>query len=342
MSVFRKLSAIALVPAVLALAACTSAAATETEAGAADGDVKKVALVLGGLSNDGGFNQYAADAVHTLEEEGLIEVQISESIANPADAEPLFRQYGAQGFDLVIGWGLGFSESVFTVAKELPDTNFIATGANTILEEATDNVETWTYDFNQHGYLQGWVAGKADLDTWGIVDAVLAPYNEPAYEAFRVGIEATNPGTTELQPIFTGSADDTLLANQAAKALISQGADLIVGAAGGNNQGIVSAAIEAGISTIGLSNVASADAPKANLGVVEIDFTPTLREIVGHLVAGEFGNTGYISEIQNKGLIFAPSTEIQNAPAFPSDIAAQVNTLADQLASGDVKLPNFS
>jgi basic membrane protein A len=324
---------------VLGASACASGASAESggEPGSAEAPLK-VAVVLGGLANDGGFNQYIVDPVRLLEEEGAIEAQIRESVTTAAEAEPIFRQYAAEDFDLVIGWGLGLSDPIFTVAAEEPETDFIASGAADILERTTDNVETWTYDFAQFGYLTGWVAGQAKLSPYGIVDAVLAPYNEPAYEALRIAIQETNPGAVELEPIFTGDSSDSQLANQATRTQIDRGAQLIVTAAYENNQGIISAVKEGGIAVIGASNLASADAAEVNLGIVKIDWTPTLREIVQRLQDGSFGNQGYNLGIANKGLVLGDINFPASAPEFPADIEAQIAELADRLASGEITL----
>ncbi|UAJ80691.1 BMP family ABC transporter substrate-binding protein [Leifsonia sp. ZF2019] len=326
------------VPIVAVLAACSSGATAGGEATSAH--ELKVAVVLGGLANDGGFNQYAADAAHALEKKGEIKAQIRESVTSSSDAEAAFRQYASQGYDLIIGWGLDFANSVFTVAKEQPKAHFVATGSVDILKKATANVETWTYASDQQGYLTGWVAGKSGLSPIGVVDGQLAPFNETTYKALTVGLKAANPSATELKPIFTGSWEDPALANQAAKAQIAAGAKLIVTGAEGYTPGVLSAAKAAGIATLGASSTSSSDAKQVNIGLVKLDFTPTLEEIVGHLDKGDFGKHSYTSTIANKGLILADINQVDAAPQLPKDIAAQVDELAKKLASGELTIPS--
>ncbi|SEB08219.1 BMP family ABC transporter substrate-binding protein [Leifsonia sp. 21MFCrub1.1] len=326
------------VPVVAVLAACSSGASAGGDATSAH--ELKVAVVLGGLANDGGFNQYAADAAHALEKKGEIKAQIRESVTSSSDAEAAFRQYASQGYDLIIGWGLDFANSVFTVAKEQPKAHFVATGSVDILKKATANVETWTYASDQQGYLTGWVAGKSGLSPVGVVDGQLAPFNETTYKALTVGLKAANPSATELKPIFTGSWEDPALANQAAKAQIAAGAKLIVTGAEGYTPGVLSAAKAAGIATLGASSTSSSDAKQVNIGLVKLDFTPTLEEIVGHLDKGDFGKHSYTSTIANKGLILADINPVDAAPQLPKDIAAQVDELAKKLASGEVTIPS--
>lgn len=325
----------------LAVSACTTTAPAPTAADASATAPLKVGLVLGGLAQDGGFNQWAYDAAKALEAQGRITVQVRESVANHSDSEAIFRQYAAEGYDLLIGWGLGFSESVFRVAEELPGTDFVATGAADVLDRTADNVETWTYDFVQFGYLTGWVAGHAQLSPWGIVDAQLAPFNEPSYEAARIAIQETNPGAVEIPPVWTGSISDAQAANQATRAQVDLGARLVVTAAYESNTGIISAAKDAGIAVIGASNSVSADATEVNLGLVQIDWLPTLEQIVTRLEEDTFGGAGYSSEIANGGIVFGEFHEVAAAPDFPADIEQRVADLAARLASGEAQLPEI-
>ncbi len=302
-------------------------------------DVPRIAIVLGGLKNDGGFNEYVADAAQTLEKKGKITVSIRESVATPADAEPIMRQYAASGYDLVIGWGLGLAESVFKVAREMSQARFIATGSADILKKATANVETWTFAADQAGYLTGWVAGKSGLTPVAAVDGQLVPFKEVQYRYFTLGLRAANPKATELRPIYTGNWEDPQLAAQATRAQISLGAKLIITGSEGFTPGVISAAKAGSVATIGASNAASSDAAAVNIGDVRLNWTPTLTEIVGHLRSGNFGNRSYVSTIANRGLVFGEFNFVAAAPGMPKDILAQVDRLATDLASGRVHLP---
>lgn len=339
MKLRRFLVPVLAIPLVAALAACSSGSTAADSTSSDSAAPLKVAVVLGGLANDGGFNQYAADAANALKKKGEISVSIKESVASSTDAQAAFRQYAAQGYDLVIGWGLDFSDPIFKVAKELPKTHFVATGSADILKKDTKNVETWTYASDQQGYLTGWVAGKTGLSPVAVVDGQLAPFNEVSYKAVSLGLAAANPKAVQLKSIFTGSWEDPTLANQATKAQVAAGAKLIITGAEGYTPGVLSAAKDAGIATLGASSTSSSDAKSVNVGLVTLDFTPTLEKIVGHLEKKTFGNHSYESTIANKGLIFAGLNAVSAAPKLPSDIEDQIKDLASKLASGDVTIP---
>jgi len=332
-------AAVATAIALVTLAACSGTSSTTTSTSSSSVSKPKVAIILGGLANDGGFNEYAADAGKTLEKEGKISLSIRESVTTASDSEPIMRQYAAQGYNLIIGWGLDFSDSVFKVAKEDPKTNFVATGGEDILKEATKNVETWTYSSEQDGYLIGWIAGKSGLDTVGVVDGQLASFNETTYKYVAYGLKQANPDATMLQSIFTGSWDDTSLANQAAKAQIAAGAKLIITGAEGYTPGVLAAAKQAGVATLGASLASSTDAKEVNLGYVSLDFTPNLRSIVSNVVSGKFADKSYIATINNKGLVFDDLNPVKYAPKITSSFGDEVSALGKQIASGTISIP---
>jgi basic membrane protein A len=302
----------------------------------------KVALILGGLGNDGSFNQYAYDVVKKFESQGVITARIHEQVAGPAQAEPLMNQYGSENYDLIIGWGLGFADSVFKVAKNHSKANFIATGGPDLMAKTTDNLQAWTYDFNQFGYLSGYIAGKSGLSPIGIVEGLELPFVVADDIGFKAGALAANPSAKVLDPVIVGSFDDAQKASQATKGLIKQGVKLVFTGGDGITTGIASAAADANIATIGITGSAGGAAAKVNIASVRLDLTPAFQGWVDRLKAGTFGKAGTTSTIANGGLVLSPVNRVAAAPDLPKDLQEQAATLAADLASGKVKLPDFS
>ena len=50
----------------------------------------------------------------------------------PAEFEENFRQYGAQGYDLVIGHGFEYQDAAVRVAPEFPKTVYVTTSGNQV------------------------------------------------------------------------------------------------------------------------------------------------------------------------------------------------------------------
>ncbi len=215
----------------------------------------------------------------------------------------------------------------------------MATGGEDILKQATKNVETWSFSSEQDGYLIGWIAGKTGLDTVGVVDGELASFNETTYKYVAYGLKQANPKATQLPSIFTGSWDDTSLANQATKAQIAAGAKLIITGAEGYTPGVLAAAKQAGVATLGASKASSSDAAAVNIGYVSVDFTPNLRSIVANVVSGKFAGKSYDATIDNGGLVFDDLNPVKYAPKITSSFGSDVSALGKKIASGAITIP---
>lgn len=318
-----------------AIAGCGSSAQPDAGAGAT-----RVAIILGGVANDGGFNEAGASAVETLQREGKISAQIRQSVVNARDAETAVREYADAGYDLVIGWSASFSDAVYQVSKEpaFSKTRFLVTGDSSDKQKPAANIETWNYDNTQYGYLLGWIAGNTQLAPIGIIDGQPIPAQVRKWKGFELGVHAVNPGATVRQPIFTGSWEDATKANQAAVAQLDSGAHLIATNAEGFSPGIASAAAARNVATVGMNSATSDTAKKINIGRARLDLLPIIRPMIDRLKNGTFGHQTSVSTIANKSLVLDTITKVPAAPRLPNDIQARAEKLAQQLADGTVKI----
>ncbi|HZN18516.1 MAG TPA: BMP family protein [Micromonosporaceae bacterium] len=303
----------------------------------------KVALLVPGLTNDGSFNQVAREAVERLEQEGRVDADIREKMADPAVAEPVVREYATKGYDLVIGHGIELLEPVLKVAGAFPKVHFAVAGGPDALRRAAANVEVWTFDFGQQGYLAGFVAGKIrDVRTAGLVSGPQLPFLETIHSGFKAGLKDADPSRRWLE-VYTGSFDDVQKAVEATTGLIDQGAQVIFTTGDGIAFGVASAAArrEPKALTIGVTGDAGGLARQVNVTSIELDMYPTFRSYVDRVAAGAFGNQGYTADLANKGLVPTPIAEGARDPRVPTDLQVQVDKLVADLASGARKLPSF-
>jgi len=321
-----------LIPALAALAFAAASPALAAEK-------LKVAILTPGLTNDGSFNQAAADAVKKLAAEGLITVDIREKLADPAASEPVIRQYAAKGYDLIIGHGIELSEPILKVAKEFPKVHFAASGGPDLAAKLTENVDGWTYDFGQQGYLGGFVAGKLkDEKVIGIVGGPQLPFIQAAHNGFRAGLKDSG-STAKTSEVYTGSFDDAQKAAEATRGLIEEGAKLIWTSGDGIGNGVAAAAANGGAQTLGVTGDAGGLAKKVNIASVVLNLYPTYRSYVDDIGSGAFGKKFFVSALGNKGLVLTPLNDPNHLA--PADLQAQVDALVAELASGKKTLPNF-
>jgi basic membrane protein A len=299
----------------------------------------KVAVLTPGLTNDGSFNQAAADAVKKLAAEGLITVEVREKLADPAASEPVIRQYAAKGYDLIIGHGIELSEPILKVAAEFPKTHFAASGGPDLAGKLTANVDGWTYDFGQQGYLGGFVAGKLKLgDVIGVVGGPQLPFIVAAHNGFKAGLKDAG-SSAKTSEIFTGSFDDAQKAAEATRGLIAEGAKLIWTSGDGIGNGVAAAASDGGALTLGVTGDAGGLAKKVNVASIVLNLYPTYRAYVDDIAGARFGKKFFVSGLGNKGLVLTPINNLNGAA--PVDLQQQVDALVDDLAAGKKTLPNF-
>lgn len=327
-----------------ALTACGSdddaqagTAAGSTPAAAAD--VPKVALLTSGLTNDGGFNQWAAEAAQALESEGLIELQIRQQLADPNAAEPVLRQFASRGYDLIIGHGIDLSAATLKVAAQFPDVRFATTGDNTLADKLLPNAEGWTYDFGQFGYVTGVVVGSVEgVTEVGVVNGPQIPFVEAGLKGLEAGLEATNP-TANVRSIYTGEFYSAQKEQEAVRALVEQGAQIIASNTAEGN-GVAPAAKTAGVPTVGVAVAGSAAAADVNITSARLDFLPVYRGYVERLADGSFGDAFEVGSLANRQIVIEPINEDTGAQV-PADLQARIDELSRQLASGELTLPNF-
>ncbi|MCC4908412.1 BMP family protein [Microbacterium sp. cx-59] len=322
--------------AVLALAGCSSAASPSESASSAGDDVIRVGALTPGNANDGAFNQALADALARLQDEGLITYELREQMADPATSEPVVADFASQGFDLIIGHGIELGDAIFSVAGDYPDVDFTASGGLDILDRYTDNVETWTYDSSQVGYLSGYIAGLTGASPIGRVESMELDFVTATDRFFQQGVAAANPEASLLPVVYAGSFDDAEAAASATTGLIDQGAKLVYTTGDGIAAGVGAAASEAGVLSLGVSPAAGEEALATNVSTVDLDMYPIVKAWVEEARDDTFGGKGVTSTLENGGIVYQDINDVDGT--IPADIASKVEELIAGLADGSVTI----
>jgi len=300
----------------------------------------KVALLLSGMANDGSFNQAAADAARKLEAEGKIKADIREDLSDPSKSEPVIRQYAAMGYDLVIGHGIELSDPILKIAKSFPKTHFVASGGPDLAQRLLPNVDGWTYDFGQQGYLAGLIAGEiGGVELYGMVGGPELGFVKAAHAGFKAGLAETDPAA-KVTEVFTGSFDDAQRAAEVTRGMISSGAKVVWTSGDGIGNGVAAAAAQAGATTLGVTGEAGGNTAKVNLASVVLDMSPSFDTYVADIAAGNFGGKFLTSGIANGGLVLTPLNTAVPAKLAP-DAAGKIAAIVDKLKAGTLSLPNF-
>ena len=233
LSLFGVLAASAIV-----LSACSGTASPETSK-----DVGlKVAILTSGAVSDNGYNADAKRAADLIESKFGGKVALSESVPVPSQSD-VYRQFATQGYDLVIGWGGQFTDGAVEISAAFPKVKFLVVNSNasngTNLASFDQAVEQWSF-------MAGWLQAKLTKSgTIGWVGAQCFPATAAGLHGTEQGARFVNPAI-DIKSTFTGDFEDPTKANQAAKAMIETGVDVLSGNLNNAWPGVYEAAKTAG------------------------------------------------------------------------------------------------
>ena len=171
-----------------------------------------------------------------------------------AQREQALRRLAETGANPIVMTGFAFGEVLNKVAKDYPDTKFVI--IDMVVEQP--NVQSVIFSEPQGSYLAGIMAAKASkTGTVGFIGGMDVPLIHKFECGYAQGVKATNPDAKVLIN-YTGTTpaawNDPVKGGELVKAQISQGADVIYAAAGGTGIGVLQAAADAGILSIGVDS----------------------------------------------------------------------------------------
>ncbi len=222
MSAFKK---------VVALAASTAVASSSiawTTVASADvfklDGPPKVAIILFGPKNDGGWSQSFEEARPELEKVIGAKIPVVDKVPEDASAiTPPAERFIQRGYNVIIGTAFGYSDTFKKLAEEHPKVAFLnATGITN-----GPNLESFYGRTYESQFLCGMAAAAASkTGKLGFVAANPLPVVNWTINAYELGAKKINPNAT-LTVVFTGSWNDPVKERAATTALIDQGADVI-------------------------------------------------------------------------------------------------------------------
>jgi basic membrane protein A len=326
------LGVISLIVVALILAGCVMPTPAPTAQPQAGTQVAKVAMILPGPIGDQGWNTKAYLALEEYKKLGF-ETAYTDQVPTP-DNESYLRSYGQQGFDLIVGHGFTFVDTVMKVAPEFPNSNFFITaGLPPEGVEIPKNVNFMQYKSEQSYYLAGMLAGlMTKSNKIGYVGAQATPICLADLAAFKLGAREVNPNI-EVMSVWVGAWEDPAKGREAAITQIDNGADVLIHDADLTGTGALRAAKEKGVYAIGCVDDQSSIAPELFLTSAMIDVTGAIGAQMDRIEQGEFG--GVWKPGMKEGVIaLAPF-----GPAVPEDVRKKVEERRDEIVNGSFEVP---
>lgn len=249
----------------------------------------KVAIVLPGVITDKSFNQAGYEGVQRAADELDIEFAYSEKTAQPDQPEAL-ADYARRGYDIVIGHGGEFQESVERVARRFPDTQFIIVNG----VKAGGNVAVMSFDFPALGYVMGYLAGKvSESGKGGYIGAQKLKFYVELGEGFARGFMDARPDG-QVFTTWTNDWDDVAKGKEAALNQISQGADIIFPSMDNAVIGSLQGVKEKGKKAIGIYYDAILDWPDTVIQSAIFDMRSALVTLLSIAKSGRLEGKPYI------------------------------------------------
>lgn len=290
------LSAIALG---LVLAVILAACSAPSRHGGATGPTTaahgiRIAAVFSGPVSDHDFNQLGLDALQALARDGAT-TAYTENVA-PEDAAQEMRRYATEGNSVIWAHGGQFYDAAVAVAREHPTITFITEYDGHPAEQPAN---VWILDRQFHLGFYAVGALASELTRTGIVGYVGGlplPFSYAEVHAMRQAFHDSGAVTT-LRAVWTGDFNDVAKARAAAKALIGEGADVIVGSLNGGGTGLFDAAAAESTGgrhiwvTTKYTDKALMDPGGNRAGALLYDFAWPLQYVTAKIRGGE--HTGY-------------------------------------------------
>ena len=291
-----------------------AAAAAEAEAEMAGPEPLRAAVVTPSAENDLAFSQSIVDALHRMEDAGLLsEVAITPGTFIVEDAGVALRNYAESGYDLVIAHGSQYGGLLEEIAPDFPGTAFAwGTSVETF---GQPNISAYTTRSDQGGYAMGVMAARlAGGSPVGIVGPIEVGDAKLFVDGFRAGVEDAG-GTAN--SVYTDSFADVQLAAEAAQSFIDNGHAVLTGTAQ-MTVGAIGVARENGIPWFGTQSNQTSVAPEIVVANQVYKWDVVLDDLVRDIQGGSMGGSAYTIDFSNGGLVL----EYNDAYDLPDDVRA--------------------
>jgi len=291
-------------------------------------DEFKVAIVLPGVITDKSFNQAGYEGVERAAKELGIEFAYSEKTAQPDQPEAL-ADYARRGYNVVIGHGGEFQESVSRVARRFPETQFIIVNGTKPLK----NAAIVSFNFPQLGYVMGYLSGKvSETGKGGYIGAQKLKFYVDLGKGFAKGFKDASPGSNVFTA-WTNDWDDVAKGKEAALNQISQGADVIFPSMDNAVIGSLQGVREKGKKGIGIYYDAISDWPDTVIQSAIFDMRSALGNVLAAAKAGKLESKAYIFGLETPDVARIGSYH----SSVPSSVQDEVTALIEKLKAGQVQ-----
>ncbi len=305
--------------------AASTALALPIPAFAQDG-VLNVTLIVPSPAADVGWSHTLQLGTKALEDRygDKVKVTLLENIAEGPDADRIMNKTVADGTQFLILGSFGYMNGGLKLAEQHPEVSILHASGYMV----APNFSPFGARYYQGTYLMGMAAAAlSKTKKLGCVGAFAIPELITSINAYALGAQSVDP-SIEVSVVWVNSWFDPASEQEAAKALLSQGCDVIFSNAQ-DTPSVVAACEEAGAYVFNLNSSMLSYAPAKYLGVVGTDWSPYFLASVDAHLAGTFAGASAWLGMADKCVFVAD----WNAD-IPAEIVARITETHAAIESG--------
>ena len=252
-----------------------------------------------------------------------VETTYVENVSEGPDAERAIERLAREGHGLIFTTSLGFMNPTLKVAKKFPDVKFEhATGY-----KRTDNLSTYSARFYEGRYVIGQIAAKmSKTGVAGYIVSFPVPEVVRGINSFMLGAQSVNPDF-KIKIIWVNSWYDPAKEADAAKALIDQGADIVVQHT--DSPAPLQVAQDRGVTGFGQASDMIRFAPKAQLTAIVDDWSAYYVARAKAAMDGSWKSEDTWGGFNAKMVKMAPFTNL------PDDVVKMAEETQGKITSGE-------
>ena len=284
--------------------------------------------------DDHGINQDAWLGLETAKANNLAnQADFIESV-DARDYMKNISYFAERGYDVIFTSGVALEDETHQSADLYPDSVFV--GLNQTFEESLPNLVSVTFPEDQMGFAAGLLA--AHISKTGIIGAVCETSGIDAMwrycEGFRAGAKYIPELQIQVVVLYREDDDreklfiDETWGYETGLSLAERGVDVLFAAGGGTGQGVLRAASELGIFSIGTERNQAAELRESGSSVVTSFYGAASFEVqeVMRLI-----QAGTVPQAQVGRVQFLPLGAV-----FPQNIGVEVETALKMLENGEI------
>ena len=314
-----------------------TAAALALTAGAALAEPGLI-IDLGGKF-DKSFNESAFNGAQRWVEETGGDYRETE-LQSEAQREQTMRRMAESGANPVVVLGFANASTLEKVAPDYPETNFA------IVDMVVDqpNVQSIVFSEHEGSYLVGLMAGMAsDTGTVSFVGGMDVPLIRKFACGYAQGVLAANPDA-EVIVNMTGTTpaawNDPVKGAELTRAQISQGSDVVYAAAGGTGVGVLQAAADEGVFSIGVDSNQNYLHPGSVLTSMLKRVDNAVYNAFKTGMEGTFETGVQVLDLSSEGVGYA--LDENNQEVVTAEMQQAVDAAREQIIAGEIMVHDYT